>query len=141
MSEWHEIIRFLMTVDSNEATVASVSGATDQPESEVLEGFKTIAAKIDGLSLKIGRRGYKTRLVGSLPIKELVSRSDAVKNIFPFAGIRPATFGAETDDTVAVHTLTLRTDPIYKIEIPVDLTSKEAERISAFVKALVLDSD
>lgn len=101
--------------------ICSAFPAYDQ--ASVIAALREIEASGSG-RLVLGRGGYKTRFIPAFTNGANAGDGGAV--------LKPVPEDAE-------HVFVLRRDPIVRVAVPSDLTFQEAERLSAWVKALAVE--
>lgn len=119
----------------------AADGGGEVSRTDVIDVLKTLAELGCGQFL-VGRRGRPTRIawttdmvtVGKLATGEVAHESAGVSS------------PAESDETeqwaeFMGHTFHLRPDFEIELELPVDLTKSEAERLALFVRSLPFDPD
>ncbi|MBC04375.1 MAG: hypothetical protein CMJ34_13905 [Phycisphaerae bacterium] len=88
----------------------------------------------------IGRRGYATRMAWVQPPESSAPAEDA--SAPALAAATPAAVATSADESDASqtvrHSLRLRADLTVQIELPINLTDREAERLAHWVQALPL---
>lgn len=98
---------------------------------------------------KVGRRGMPTRFIWSVPMLEvievaqLVVSNEAIDNgleeVEPLKSTTSLSIEEDSKPKVLTHKYILRQTFTVTINLPVDLTGSEADRLSAFIKTLPLE--
>lgn len=82
-----------------------------------------------------GRRGQESRFAWEVSLtsagKAATGETPSVESIDE----------AETASDNLSHTYYLRSDRLIKLDLPIDLTTREAERLAAFIKSLPLEAE
>lgn len=110
---------------------------TDPSRGEVVSVFQRLEALGCGKFI-IGRRGKASRFAWSASISDVgraaVGEQQTVSEI-------PETAAEAIDESTELlaHTYYLRPDMAVNIDLPVDLTAFEADRLAAFVKSLPME--
>lgn len=111
----------------------------DFSRGDIVSIFQELA-EIECGRFVVGRHGRPSRFVwsiNSLTVSRLASGEGA--EVAEYEDEEEDDEMDNEDDELLTHTFNLRPDRIITISLPVDLTAKEAERMSLFVKSLPME--
>jgi hypothetical protein len=127
--------------DARETPVDRSAWMTERERSEIRELFQ----HLEGLGLGrfiVGRKGHKSRMAWEFSIRSIARAAQGARE--PIADIDPEMVeewiddesSDEAEDGLLGHEFQLRAGLKVSIKLPEDFTSKEAERLAAFVKSI-----
>lgn len=114
---------------------------------EVVRVFKELANAGCG-TFRNGRKGYKTRIeweYSLVSLGEVAKGEAAIPEPIDLSALEDdeddfeITSTEEMDEGLITHAFQLRPDMVLHLGFPSDLTTKEAERLAAFIRALPFD--
>jgi hypothetical protein len=105
---------------------------------DVIDAFRSLEDLGAG-QFVTGRRGWPSRFVWSVGMVS-VGRA-AAGEPQEIESIPDESFEEESASTLLAHSFYLRVDMPVTIELPVDLTKGEAERLASFVRTLPIESE
>jgi hypothetical protein len=132
--------------DVSETTVERAAQLTGSSYNEMLGAFRELAATGAG-AFKVGRHGAKTRIEWEYSVRSLGA---AAKGEGRPVKLDPEELEDSEDEEIAseadaleegdvVHEFLLRPGRKIRLELPADLTQREAERLAGFVQSLPFD--
>jgi hypothetical protein len=110
----------------------------DYKKSEIIDGFRQLEHAECGTYVE-GRHGWKSRFIWSVKTLNIsrYANSDSTQSTEQVSDIEVNdSLEKEYDEDLIEHQFILRPDLTVSIELPENLTTHEAKRISMFVKSL-----
>ena len=119
-------------------------GRNEQASAKLARDFFKELSQLNLGQLRIGRHGGKTRFLWSEALKHVAAavgsnHTPENRNATNVVGI-PATSNQEGLRIIS-HTYVLRENLLVSLALPIDFSSAEAERLSAFIKTLPLNQN
>jgi hypothetical protein len=134
--------------DANETPIERAAEKAAAPYAETFKVFRVFEDIGIGRVIE-GRKGYKTRFAWAFSVKSVgaAARQErtGLSDIGPTTEAEDQHEEARAEDTASslrtfTHPLQLRPDFELKLELPHDLSAKEAERIATWVRSLPFDN-